>query len=338
MRLHRIGVGFAFVAALGALANCGARTGLITGEFCAMNGATRPCEAFCGAGLETCDSGVWQACVVPDTTRACTNTCGTGTQLCTAGALQSCVVAPTMLACSTICGSGNQPCVDDTKGACDAPQPHDPILSATLLDFRTTQPDFNGTDLATINVNNPPIDMGIVKTELDSNNLPVYAGDPTTPTTTGEQDFDVWYRPTPGVNQSFSANLDMMPVTNQAGFFGYDNQEFFPIDNQGFGNEAEFHNFNFTMRTETSFIYKGQEIFSMASDDDSWMFINRQLAIDLGGLHDSHSGTVALDAVAAQFGLVVGTEYPLDVFYAERDPTGAVFSITCTIAPRHQCD
>ena len=366
MQLHRLGVGLAFVTALGTLANCGARTGLQAGEACPMSGATRPCEGFCGAGLETCDQGFWQACVVPETTRACTNacgagtqeciaeawqtcvvpdatractnTCGSGTQLCTAGAWQSCVVAPTMLACSTICGSGNQPCVDDTPGACDAPQPHDPILSATFLDFRSTQPDFEGTGLTTVNLESPPIDTGIVETQLDSNNLPVYAGDPTTPTTTGQQDFDVWYRSTPGVNLSFTENLTMLPATNQPGFFSYDNQAFFLLDNQGFGNETELHNFDFTMRTESSFVYKGGETFSMESDDDSWLFLNRRLAIDLGGLHDSQRGSVNLDAFAGQLGLVVGTEYPLDVFYAERHVTGAVFSLTCTIAPQHQCD
>jgi fibro-slime domain-containing protein len=366
MRLHRLGVGLALVTAVGALANCGARTGLDEGEACPMSGATRPCEGFCGAGLQTCDMGFWQACVVPETTRACTNACGagtqeciaeawqscvvpdatractnacgSGTQLCTAGAWQSCVVAPTMLACSTICGSGNQPCVDNTPGACDAPQPHDPILSATFLDFRSTQPDFEGTGIPPTNVTNPPLDMGIVESALDSNNLPVYAGDPTTLTTTGKQDFDVWYRSTPGINESFSENLTMMPAANPPGYFSYENQAFFLLDNQGFGNETELHNFDFTMSTESSFIYKGGETFAMASDDDSWLFLNRRLAIDLGGLHDSQRGTVALDAVAGQLGLVVGTEYPLDVFYAERHVTGAVFSITCTIAPRHQCD
>src|SRR5450432_3964772 len=49
MRLHRLGVGLALVTAVGALANCGARTGLGAGEACPMSGATRPCEGFCGA-------------------------------------------------------------------------------------------------------------------------------------------------------------------------------------------------------------------------------------------------------------------------------------------------
>jgi fibro-slime domain-containing protein len=338
MRLFRIGVGLALVTAVDALASCGARTGLLEGEACPMDGATRPCEGFCGMGLQTCEQHFWQACVVPETTRACTNTCGAGTQRCVAEAWQSCVVAPTLLACGTICGPGNQPCADNTLGACDAPQPHDPILSATFLDFRSTQPDFEGSGIPPANVSNAPLDMSIVKSELDSNNLPIYAGDPTTPTTTGAADFDVWYRPTPGVNESFLENLTMTPATNQPGYFSYENRAFFLLDNQGFGNGTALHNFDFTMRAESSFIYKGGEAFVMASDDDSWLFINRHLAIDLGGLHGSERGTVSLDAVAGQLGLLVGTEYPLDVFYAERHVTNAVFSLTCTIAPRHQCD
>lgn len=366
-RFARAGVtaGLAAAFGIGGLASCGARTGLDTSESCARTGDTRPCEGVCGPGVQTCDKGYWQSCVppnttrdctdacgqgtqvctesgwqscvVPDASRACSNSCGTGSQQCVANAWQTCEVLPTSLACSSVCSSGTQPCANDTPGVCDAPQPHDPVLSATFLDFRSTQPDFEGTAIVTPNTGNRS-DLGIVAPLLGADGLPVYTGTPTTPTTTGKADFDLWFRPTPGVNQAFELALPMTQAVGKPGYFTYSNQQFFLLDGVGFGDDGQAHNFDFTMHTQTSFVYAGGETFSMLSDDDSWLFINRQLAIDLGGLHDSTRGSIALDTAATRLGLLVGSEYPLDIFYVERHITGAAFSITCTIAPRHQCE
>jgi fibro-slime domain-containing protein len=220
-------------------------------------------------------------------------------------------------------------------GACVGPKSHNPILHATFLDFRGTQNDFEGTGLS--ETPSSPFDLGIVEPKLDANNLPIYAPVFSSPSTTGKQDFDVWFRPTPGVNLTLEADLTMLPAA-RPGYFTYDNEAFFLLDNQGFGNEGEPHNYDFTMQTESSFVYMGGETFILTSDDDSWLFLNRGLAIDLGGRHQSETGSVSLDAVASKLGLVVGNEYALNVFYVERHVTGAVFALTSTIAPRHQCD
>lgn len=302
-------------------------------QSCVVPDVTRSCSDACGAGTQLCTAGAWQSCVVPDSSQACTNTCGSGTQQCTAGVLHSCVVAPATLSCSSICGAGTEPCVDDTPGVCNAPVPHNPVLHATFLDFHSTQNDFEGTGLPVTTT--APLDLGIVQQKLDANNLPVYAPTFTSPSTTGKQDFDVWFRSTPGVNVELQADLTMTPAAGN--YFTYQNYAFFVLDNQGFGNEGQPHNYDFTMQAETSFVYMGGETFNLTSDDDSWLFLNRSLAIDLGGRHQSESGSVVLDAAASELGLVVGKEYPLNVFYVERHVTGAVFGLTSTIAASHQC-
>jgi len=61
------------------------------------------------------------------------------------------------------------------------------------------------------------------------------------------------------------------------------------------------------------------------------VFINNKLVIDLGGVHAKLSGSVKLDEVATQLGLVKGMTYPLDLFHAERHTTESNLQITTSI-------
>ena len=103
---------------------------------------------------------------------------------------------------------------------------------------------------------------------------------------------------------------------------------YFPLDNAGFdvgacldynqGHDNKRHNFRFTTELHTKFKYQGGEVFSFFGDDDVWVFINKKLALDLGGVHSRMEGTVNLDANANNLGLVVGQIYSMDLFQAER--------------------
>jgi hypothetical protein len=50
----------------------------------------------------------------------------------------------------------------------------------------------------------------------------------------------------------------------------------------------------------------------------STLFINGNLAVDLGGLHAQATGSVSLDAQASPFGIVTSGTYNLDLFQADR--------------------
>jgi fibro-slime domain-containing protein len=201
----------------------------------------------------------------------------------------------------------------DANGRCGT------TLTGVLRDFKEEHPDFEdflGDD------------PGIVKQDLGSDGKPVYAGSAGNPTTTNQANFDQWFRTVDGVNKAVTFPIKL----DKAGsVFTFENNAFFPLDGQGFGNEGHPHNYHFTYELHTTFAYTGGETFKFTGDDDLFVFINNKLAIDLGGVHGSMTGEISLDADAGKLGLTKGKVYPLDFFFAERHTVDSHFRIDTTL-------
>jgi fibro-slime domain-containing protein len=202
----------------------------------------------------------------------------------------------------------------------------DPALTGVVRDFRAYNGGEGHPDFETFTGSGL---KGIVEQVLGADHKPVYAHAGGTAHTTGPQEFNQWYRDVEGVN--IPLELTILPVVDANGIATYDNSQFFPIDDKGFGDQGNAHNFHFTFELHMSFVYKGGEIFSFTGDDDLWVFVNNRLAIDLGGLHGALSDTLDLDMRAAELGIEPGKEYPLDFFHAERHTDQSNFKIQSSL-------
>src|SRR5262249_40722740 len=128
--------------------------------------------------------------------------------------------------------------------------------------------------------------------------------------------------------------------------FDSGNRGFFPVDSKGWTaatppkedvtladftvNDGRNHDFGFTTEVRYFFQYRGGESLTFSGDDDVWIFFNRRLALDLGGLHTRTERTLVVDQGAAGLGLTVGGLYEIALFHAERHSTGSNFKLTLT--------
>lgn len=167
-------------------------------------------------------------------------------------------------------------------------------------------------------------EKGMVAPTLGADGLPTLANT-TSPSVSSPQSFAQWYADIEELNQVFDVRIDLAAVD---GVSVFGSQEFFPLDERGWGSEGLAHNFGFTTELHTRFLYSGDGgTFTFSGDDDLWVFINGRLAIDLGGVHAMQTATLDLAARAEELGLSPGETYPLDLFHAERHSVDSTFEV-----------
>jgi len=206
-----------------------------------------------------------------------------------------------------------------------------------LRDFRDDFPDFYPCDepgytgpAKTCNSRDNDY-YQIVGMNLANDRTPAYIGTAEGTLTTygaghapcgGVPCFDHWYH-TDSYNQEFPLHLDFVPTGT--GVFTYDNQAFFPLDGQGFGNDHAAnpeHNYGFTFELHSSFTAAPGLIFTFIGDDDVFVFIDGVKQLDLGGIHEAAEATIEFDTLG-----LAGGSHTLDFFFAERKPPESHFRI-----------
>lgn len=197
-------------------------------------------------------------------------------------------------------------------------------LPGIVRDFSEAHPDMEPCDEVDCRA-----EPGIVETTLGADDKPVLSDTRDEDSTIqSAESFNQWFNDVDGVNVAVSFPLRIRtqrylppqkigfdsanPPAGSPSGFGTDPRGFFPIDN--LNDTTRPHNYSFTYEV-TSFIeYTGGETLTVRGDDDIFVFINRQLVIDLGGIHLPQEATVELD----ELGLIPGNSYDLRLFFAER--------------------
>lgn len=202
-------------------------------------------------------------------------------------------------------------------------------LTGTIRDFNSFGTTFNGV------AGHPDFERyggavsGIVQSTLGADGKPLLSASHAT--VTSDASFYQWYHDDATVNRSQAITISLDPIT--ATTYQFSSNAFFPIDGQLLAQNSGGHNFGFTTEFHTAFTYVAgnNDNFGFTGDDDMWVFINGDLAIDLGGVHGAESGSVNLNTFAAAHGLVDGTNYTLDVFQAERHTVASNFTMTTSL-------
>lgn len=140
--------------------------------------------------------------------------------------------------------------------------------------------------------------------------------------------------PTAGAVQVNHFKCLRLPLTLDAAgqYYSFESGSFFPLDTATSipapyrpGNNAS--DFHFAMHAKAAFEYVPGLKFEFKGDDDVWIFIDKKLVLDIGGMHSAVAGTIDLDVL----GLVEGRSYQFDMFYNERHTVGSSISIKTTM-------
>ena len=152
---------------------------------------------------------------------------------------------------------------------------------------------------------------------------------------------DKWFAPvsrgTKAMNTSIPFAIDLAHSTKTA--YGFADSAFFPLDTLAKlpgtneknpfldaikDNRLALHNFGFCVELHGQAQPTPGAILTVKADDDTWVFVDSQLVVDLGGQHSAEQRSFALDRLPLPLPPVVS----IDLFHCERHVNESILSIS----------
>ncbi|MHC4216873.1 MAG: fibro-slime domain-containing protein [Planctomycetota bacterium] len=139
--------------------------------------------------------------------------------------------------------------------------------------------------------------------------------------------FAEWWTDVLGVNMSTLQTISL--TRNRFGVYFFLADNYRPIEGELLGNEGESHNYHFTVEMDANFTYDATagQWFEIRCTDDTYLFINGRLVIDLGGYGFNKVQYLDLD----RLGLPDGEPARLQLFHAQRQRGLAIFRLRTNI-------
>ena len=181
------------------------------------------------------------------------------------------------------------------------------------------------------------LETGIVESELNDKFLPVANGGRllTNRGVKGDN-FERWFGDVDGLSKGYNGFLNLSYDADSASF-KYKNEEFYPLD-----NDSNKHNKLFTMNLAVPFqvLANNEEGFNIVADDDTWVFVGKDLVIDMGGVHDAALGSLKINEDGEIYTSINGQDFAysgvnlekggsgiIRVYHADRNSMDSVFEI-----------
>lgn len=145
------------------------------------------------------------------------------------------------------------------------------------------------------------IENGLVDSELDEQYLPVAVGGNLVSNRGVEgANFVRWFSRVDGLTTSHVAEMKLKYDSDETSF-NIDEQKFYPLDELAAKGEtfigdainSDGHNHLFTMNLGIPIrvLANGEEEFTVTADDDTFVFVDKKLVLDMGGVHSATTGS-----------------------------------------------
>lgn len=183
---------------------------------------------------------------------------------------------------------------------------------------------------------NRAIETGMTEPTLDENYLPIAQGGSLLPDRGMKNDFARWFSTVDGKSKNYASTIDLRYDGTTASF-SYENDDFYPltkivVPDESVNSDGKNHLFTFNLGVPFEVMGEGKEAFSISADDDTWVYVNDKIVLDMGGIHGVTSGrfkiqdngevyTAVADEALAYSGVKLnnGEAAVVRIFHADRD-------------------